>query len=57
MKFAEYLVFALLLVPTAAVFTAAVISLTAETPAPASDAFYTAVVSSYWSVTASEDQP
>ena len=57
MKFAEYLVFALLLVPTAAVFTAAVISLTAETPTPASDAFYTAVLSSYWSVTASEDQP
>ena len=57
MKFAEYLTFALLLVPTAAVFTAAVISLTAETPAPASDRLYTTVLSGYWSVTASEDQP
>jgi hypothetical protein len=57
MKYTEYLGFAILLVPTAAVLTAAVISLTAETPAPASDAFYTAVLSSYWSVTASEDQP
>jgi hypothetical protein len=57
MKFTEYLTFALLLVPTAAVLTAAVISLTGETPSPASDAFYTTVLSSYWSFTASEDQP
>jgi hypothetical protein len=55
MKFTEYLTFAILLVPTATVLTAAVICLTAEAPAPASDTPYTTVLSAYWAVTASED--
>jgi hypothetical protein len=57
MKFTEYLIFAILLVPTATVLTAAVICLTAETPAPASDTPYTTVLSAYSGVTALEDQP
>jgi hypothetical protein len=57
MKYTEYLGFAILLVPTATVLTAAMICLTAGTPAPASDGLYTAVLSAYWGVTASEDQP
>jgi hypothetical protein len=55
MKYTEYLGFAILLVPTAVVLAAAMICLTAERSAPASDGLYTAVLSAYWGVAASAE--
>jgi hypothetical protein len=54
MKYTEYLGFAILLAPTAAVLTAGMICLTADRSAPSSDGLYNTVVSAYWGVTASE---
>ena len=48
MKFTEYLTFAILLIPTATVLTAAVICLTPETSAPATESTYTTVLSAHW---------
>ena len=57
MKFTEYLVFAALLIPTAALLTAAVISLAADNAAPDAQLYSSSVVAAYWALSIPEEQP
>lgn len=57
MKFNEYLVFATLLIPTAAVLTAAAMSLVADNAAPDARLFNSSVVATYWALSTPDEQP
>jgi hypothetical protein len=57
MKFTEYLVFAALMIPTAALLTAAVISLAADNAAPDAQLYNSSVVAAYWALSIPEEHP